>query len=333
MRIDYTHRYSAHCESGCVAGLLQHAGIAIDEPMVFGIGSGLYFGYFPFIKVGVHKLTTFRNRPGSIFKTAVRRLGVDLHVRQFSDEQKGMDELDALLERGIPVGMQLCVYWLPYMPQSQRVHVSLHNAVVFGREGDDYVLSDITQQQPVTCPRDALRKARFAKGSGAPKGLMYHVEPGSKIAPDLAATIRVSVRAVCSQMTTLFPMVGVRGIRLLAKNVRRWEHELETPEIGLNLSDVIVMSEMFGTGGGGFRFMYSAFCKEAGERTNNPQLAAMAEPFLDLGKRWRTFAETAHHWRKGRLNPGEDYQLLPKMLEDIAGREQKAYAALKAAVN
>jgi hypothetical protein len=333
MRINFKHRYSAHCESGCVAGLLQHDGIAIDEAMVFGIGSGLYFGHFPFLKVGLYQLTTFRNLPGSIFKTAVGRLGLDLHVRRFGNEQKAMDELDALLERGIPVGVQLGVYWLPYMPPPQRLHFNTHNAVVIGREGDDYLLSDITQTEPVSCPRAALQKARFAKGLMAPKGCMYHVEPGSKIAPDIAPMVRVAVRAVCSQMTTWFPMVGVRGIRLLAKNLGKWKRNFKDPDVRRRLSDVIVMQEMMGTGGGGFRFMYSAFLKEAGDRTGNPRLSAMAEPFLESGKRWRTFAETAHHWCKNRMNPGESYETLPRMLEDIADREQKALGELRAAVN
>jgi hypothetical protein len=269
MRIDFKHRFSAHCETGVVSALLQHNGIEMDEAMVFGLGSGLYFGYFPFIKLGHRQLTTFRNRPGSIFKSAIQRLGLDLHVRRFRDEQEAMDELDALLERGIPVGMQLGVYWLPYMPAPQRGHFNTHNVAVIGREGDDYVLSDITQMELVTCPRDALRKARFAKGTMAPQGCRYYVEPGSKAAGDIAAMVRASVKDVCSQMTTWFPMVGVKGIRLLARNVRRWKRDAD-PNIRGRLLDIVVMGEIFGTGGGGFRFMYSAFLKEAGERTGNP---------------------------------------------------------------
>jgi hypothetical protein len=333
MRIDFKHRFLAHCETGCVAGLLQHAGIDMDEPMVFGIGAGLYFGYFPFIQVGVHKLTTFRNRPGTIFNAASKRLGIDLHVRQFSDEKQAMDELDALLERGIPVGVQLGTFWLPYMLPAARIHVNLHNAIVFGREGDDYLISDITQQQPVTCPRDALQRSRFAKGTMKPKGRMYHVEPGSKMARELTPSVRDSVRAVCNQMTTWFPMVGVRGIELLARNVRRWKSGLGEPALRANLSDVICMSELFGTGGGGFRFMYAAFVKQAGERTGNPRLAALTGTFLDVGTRWRAFASAAHRFCKGRMLPGEEYEMLPEMLEAIAERERRACAELRAAVN
>ena len=125
----------------------------------------------------------------------------------------------------------------------------------------------------------------------------------------------------------------MRGIRLLAKNVRKWGRALKVPEIRLNLSDIIVMQELIGTGGGGYRFMYSAFLKEAAGLTGNARLEPIAGQFLDLGTRWREFAAAAHRWCKERTNPGEEYEMLPGMLEDIAGREQKAFADLKAAVN
>ncbi|HBK71973.1 MAG TPA: peptidase, partial [Flavobacteriaceae bacterium] len=51
MKIDFTHYQSAHCENGVVSNLLKHKGHDISEPMVFGIGSGLFFVYIPFLKV------------------------------------------------------------------------------------------------------------------------------------------------------------------------------------------------------------------------------------------------------------------------------------------
>lgn len=39
---NYQHIQTAHCENGVVVRLLKTAGINIDEPMAFGIGSGLF---------------------------------------------------------------------------------------------------------------------------------------------------------------------------------------------------------------------------------------------------------------------------------------------------
>lgn len=36
-----------HCETGVLVNMMEYYGFTISEPMVFGIGSGLYFMYFP----------------------------------------------------------------------------------------------------------------------------------------------------------------------------------------------------------------------------------------------------------------------------------------------
>ena len=42
MKINFEHRQSAHCENGVVSNLLRFHGLDFDEPMVFGIGAGLF---------------------------------------------------------------------------------------------------------------------------------------------------------------------------------------------------------------------------------------------------------------------------------------------------
>ena len=49
--INFAHQQSAHCETGVLSGLLSYHGLNISEALCFGIGSGLFFGYFPFIRV------------------------------------------------------------------------------------------------------------------------------------------------------------------------------------------------------------------------------------------------------------------------------------------
>lgn len=333
MRIDYRHRFSAHCETGTIAGLLQHAGIQVDEPMIFGVGSGLFFAYFPFIKVAWLPLLVYRTKPGSIFKHLTRRLGLDLHSKRFRDPKRAMGELDALLERGLPVGLQVGVFWLPYMTEAQRVHFNTHNVIVVGKEGSDYVLSDSLMLDVVTCPAEALARARFAKGMMEPDGLMYHVEPGARAVPDLKGPVREGIVDVCKAMTGSFiPMVGVRGIRYLAKSVEKWPRKLDEKTVLLRLGDIVVLQELAGTGGGGFRFLYAAFLKEAGEQTGNAKLTGLSKPMLEVGEQWREFASIAARLRGHRPKPGESFQSLPDLLRDIAAREESLYAELRKAV-
>ena len=66
MKIDFTHHQSAHCENGVASNLLKHNGIQISEPMVFGIGSGLFYVYLPFVKVSHAPAISYRPMPGMI---------------------------------------------------------------------------------------------------------------------------------------------------------------------------------------------------------------------------------------------------------------------------
>ena len=43
--VPFKHKMAAHCESGSITSLLNNAGLDITEPMVFGISSGIFFGY------------------------------------------------------------------------------------------------------------------------------------------------------------------------------------------------------------------------------------------------------------------------------------------------
>ena len=99
MNIDFSHRQSAHCESDVTANLLFHYGIEISEAMAFGIGSGLFFGYLPFVRVNRLPLETFRSAPGAIFKRVARRLGVEVARQKFRSPERSMAALDQALGR------------------------------------------------------------------------------------------------------------------------------------------------------------------------------------------------------------------------------------------
>ena len=94
LKIDFVHRQSAHCESGVCSNLLGHHGLEISEAMAFGVGSGLFFGYLPFIRINKLPLTTYRCEVGGIFKRVARRLGCRVQWKKFKDPDAAMDALD-----------------------------------------------------------------------------------------------------------------------------------------------------------------------------------------------------------------------------------------------
>ena len=83
LKIDFSHKQSAHCENGVVSNLLNYNGLKVSEPMVFGIASGVFFIYIPFIKVNFAPMFSFRPVPGFIFSRVSKRLGFKIKRQKF----------------------------------------------------------------------------------------------------------------------------------------------------------------------------------------------------------------------------------------------------------
>src|SRR3954463_2360512 len=118
MMINFEHKQAAHCENGVTTSLLQFNGLnKITEPLAFGIGSGLFFVYLPFLKINNGPAIAFRNMPGLIFKRTCANLGIKIVRKKFSDEEKANQFLIEKLNEGKAVGCQVGVYYLPYFPK------------------------------------------------------------------------------------------------------------------------------------------------------------------------------------------------------------------------
>src|SRR5512145_1618368 len=120
IKLEYEHRQSGHCESGVTSNLLNYHGLKISEPMVFGIGAGLFFSYLPFLKMQHAPVTSFRVWPGMIFKRATRELGIKTHIHTFGNQEESMRKLNETLEQKLPVGLQVGTFHLPFFPPEYR---------------------------------------------------------------------------------------------------------------------------------------------------------------------------------------------------------------------
>jgi len=332
MKIDFEHRQSAHCENGATAGLISHYGVEMSEAMAFGIGAGLFFGYIPFIRLNNLPLTTFRIAAGSIFKKVSRELGVKYKARRFRDQEQAMRVLDETIAEGIPVGLQTGAWWLPYFPDAYRFHFNMHNLVVFGKEGDNYLISDPVFPEPVVCASDDLRKARFAKGALAPKGKMYCLEEvPAQI--DFPKAIKSGIRSATKAMLKYpLPIIGISGIHFLAKRLEIWPAKLGEEKALLYLGQLIRMQEEIGTGGAGFRFIYAAFLQESAAHLEDDRFGEFSQRMTDIGDRWREFAVRAARNCKGRAGADDSFPAMARILMEIADTEEKLYIDLAEAV-
>jgi hypothetical protein len=333
MQIEYAHRQSAHCENGVTASLISHYGIDMSEALAFGIGGGLFFGYIPFIRLNNLPLTTFRVVTGAIFNRTTKELGISIYSRKFRDQQLAMDVLDETLAKGTPVGLQTGAWWLPYFPEAYRFHFNMHNLVVYGKAGDDYLISDPVFPEPVICASDDLRKARFAKGALAPRGKMYCLkEVPEKV--DLEKAIRNGIKTVTKAMLKYpLPIIGISGIRFLARRLELWPVKLGEEKALLYLGQLIRMQEEIGTGGAGFRFIFAAFLQEAADHLDDKRFLDFSSRMTAIGDLWREFAVKAARNCKKRPGPRDSFRDMAKVLMRCAELEEELYHDLVAAVN
>ena len=316
----FQHRQSAHCESGVMASLLSHAGLPMSEPMAFGLASGLAFAYLPIIKLSGMPLIAYRMPPKHLIKTLSKRLGARLNSRTFGNPEQGRRELDALLDQGRLVGLQSSVFWLPYFPPEMRFHFNAHNLLAYGRDGDEYLISDPVFEEPVRCAAADLQKARFAKGALAAKGLMYWLDDVPQ-EQDWKKLIRQAVLGTTRILDGMpLPWIGIRGIQHLARQVERLD-PAQAKYNRLYLTHIVRMQEEIGTGGAGFRFMYASFLQEAGEKIGAAELGEASARLTAIGDDWRQFASACVRASRSK-GEAPDFRPIAEMLRGIAGQER-----------
>lgn len=319
---------AAHCETGTVTALLNHAGLTLSEPMVFGIAGGIFFGYLKSSDLPF-PMFILRSRPGEIRKKISKRLGVKFHEQRFRSPADGEKALDEAIRQGHPTAVQVDFFYMDYMPEWQRVHINAHYIVVFGANGSTYRVSDSYYKQASELDRQKMLVARFAGGSMAPRGTMFYTTRVPQEI-DLEKPILLGIKKAAFNMVRLpIPFLGVRGIRKFAEKVVEWPSLARDLE---DLSDRVMRINIFledqGTGGGGFRYMYATFLQQASAIVKDRGLEKMSKEMMLIGDKWRNISYFAAKIGKNRDLGPERLKELSGMIYAQADEEHKFFTEL-----
>jgi hypothetical protein len=326
--VKFNHQHGGHCETGSVSSLVTNFGFKLSEPMAFGISSGIGFTYFPFIKIWSRPLISFRMMPRSIVKGVQKRLGVRFAMKSYNDQDLAMTELDDLLAKGTAVGMQTSVSFLTYFLPDFRIPFNAHMTIVIGKEGDEYLMSDPLFDRIMRIRAEDLKKARFAKGINAPHGFIFyptHVPEKVDYLPPIKKAIKKTVNMMLQPM---FPFVGIKGILAYAKSVEKLRNHPDRTYPGKYLSQIVMFQEEVGTGGGGFRFMYAAFLREAYDILKIPGLLEASKKMVETGDLLRRAAGACAKVMKAR-NGNYDLMDVVRQYRECAMSEKEVYLMLK----
>ena len=329
---DFQHIQTAHCENGVTTALLQHHGLDfMNEPLAFGIGSGLFYIQIPFLVVNGGPAISFRSMPGAIFSRTCKALDIKVERRKFKSPEKAQLFLDDKVDHGILVGCQVGVFNLSYFPKEYRFHFNAHNLIVFDRdENGDYLVSDPVMETTTKLTPRELERVRFAKGALAPKGHIYYPTEVHEITDEqLRKAVVKGINRNCRDMLRIpTKIAGVKGINYTAGKVRKWREQHGVRKAGLFLGQIVRMQEEIGTGGGGFRFIYAAFLEQASEILGNDKLIGISEQFTKAGDRWRDSALQMAGIYKGRITEQKDFDECADIMNEISAIEKQAFQEL-----
>lgn len=330
--MEFDHKMAAHCENGVISNLLRYHGIELSEPMIFGIGSGLFFSFLPFLKYDGIPTTTFRPLPGVIFGNTTKALGIKMHVEKFRNPDKAMLLLDENLNKGIPTGMVVGVFHLTYFPAPYRFHFNAHNIIAFGKENGLYFISDPVMENVETISYDDLKRVRFAQGIFKPKGKMYYI----KEIPDELDVNKAIIKGLKRTINTMVklpgPIIGVTGMKYLSKRLKHWPAKYGDKKAARYLGQIVRMQEEIGTGGAGFRFLFAAFLQESAEKLQIARLNDLSLDMTKIGDKWREFSVISGRLCKGRESANETYDRIADLLYEIAEDEKQLYLEIEKAI-
>ena len=327
MTNNFKHEQFAHCESGVVSTLLSSYGLKISEPMTFGITSSLSFVYLPIVKINGLPLIAYRELPKNIINKISKVLGIKIKKEKFKDPILANARLTKLIkDENKLVGLQTSVFYLPYMPEDMRFHFNAHNLLVYGKKDSVYQISDPVFEDVVECEESKLTRARFAKGAFTPKGFLYYPEDIHQNI-DISRAIKKAIKKNAKSMTTPFPFAGIKGMKRLANKIAKLDKN-DSKYIKLFLTHIVRMQEEIGTGGGGFRFLYAAFLKEAMEYDlDNEILTKASSLLLKSGDTLREFALLCVMGSK--QIDSLDLEKISSKLHEAISYEKEAYSILK----
>jgi hypothetical protein len=192
-----------------------------------------------------------------------------------------MNALDKALEEEFPVGLQVDLYRLSYLPVDSRFHYNSRNIIVFGKENGNYKVSDPLLEDTTELSYAELTAARYSRGPFAPLGKLFYLKE-VPLSFNIDTAIKNGISRACNDMLDIpAPFLGHTGYKFIAKRMRKWPNRLSDDQSAMWIDHFIKRMEGGGTSGSGYRSTYASFLREASQITGNEGFNEMAEEMDD----------------------------------------------------
>ncbi|MFQ6075589.1 MAG: BtrH N-terminal domain-containing protein [Candidatus Bathyarchaeia archaeon] len=324
----FVHRPGVHCDTSAIRDVFEYYGFRFSEPMVFGLGSGLGFVYWetrqmPFPFVG--------GRARDFIRDLCSNLGVIVNVHETRSRRRAYEALRGLIETDNPVMINVDMPQLSYLGLPPEAHFGGHAVVVAGLDEEEGVvhIADTGFKKPQTA---TLKELEEARASGfkpfPPKNRWFTFRFPQRLTPIASAIRRAIGRTVDHMLNPPIRNLGVKGIRRFADEVVGWPRRYPPERIGWGYDMTYIYLEEDGTGGGCFRYLYSSFLKEAGERVGTEALSQLGTQYRGVGEKWTEIAKLI----KNIPSRADNAYRARDLLLEVAEEEEEILNSLKGVV-
>jgi hypothetical protein len=316
---NFTPFYGKHCETTAVGNLLQHCGLTLSEPMLFGIGEGLSFIYWDSKQMGFPFLGG-RCKQDVLTENIAKSLNVKLRVKETASKAKAWEFVNSNIDNGIPVGLKLDMYYLEYF--EGKIHFAGHYVTMYGYDEKFGYLVDGNEQ--VKSSLSSISEARSYKGPMSSPNRAFTITAADKL-PDMKSIIGRAINKNAEQyLNPPIQNISFKGIKKTANAITKW---LDKP--GMTPQMIIQAGRLMdegGTGGSLFRNMYRDFLKECDD----------LYPAMGLYEAYLKFAKIAPMWGEvsklicsaGENSNAQQLKEASQILLDIASLEEEAMKLL-----
>jgi hypothetical protein len=281
----WVHIPGLHCGSTALRDVITYYGYNFSEAMCFGLGGGLGFFYTKGEDMSPSRIIHLRG-PGMEpnFFSLVHK---PTSWKYESDEDKALEVMKEWIRMDIPILIQTDIYYLDYYKSS--THFPGHVVSVWGYddETETVFLGDTGFPGLQTVTYENFKKGRTSKAAPFPLNNNWFEVNLEKPIPSLSEiipeAIRRNARFMIEGTKTSRGESSVRMIKIWAEELPSWTDVSDWKWCTRFAYQVI---EKRGTGGGGFRWIYRDFLKEAEGIIPSLKEFKLSEKMNLLGEKW-----------------------------------------------
>lgn len=282
---NWVHIPGLHCGSTALRDVVTYYGYNFSEAMCFGLGGGLGFFYAKGENLSPTRIIHLRGP--EMEPNFFSLIDKPISWKYEPDEDKASEILKEWINRDVPVLIQTDIFYLNYYGSS--THFPGHIVSVWGYDDEleSVFLADTGFEGLQTVSYDDFKKGRTSKALPFPLennwfevNLKEPILPLSEIIPE---AIRRNARFMIEGTKSARGESGVKTIEQWGEELPSWADASDWKWCARFAYQVI---EKRGTGGGGFRWIYRDFLREAEEILPVLKEFKLSEKMDLIGRQW-----------------------------------------------